>query len=255
MITFFRKLRSQLIKENKVIRYVLYALGEIILVVIGILIALQINNNNVVNKTRELEKDYLISLKTEFETNIEKLSLSQQTAEAMDGSLVQAIGFFEPKTLDTINNRSFNQCLFQVAGNILNYEPSNGVISDIINSGKLNIIDDRNLRHQLASYNSNLALMNRHLTALAQTQKDIQLRFKEFGSLRSLIRDSPKNSILSKYDNGVDNRKLFESTHFENHIFDYYLTNKVFLDVLFPEMETTLNELVTKIENVLENRN
>ena len=46
MIKFFRKIRQELLNENKFRKYVLYAIGEIILVVIGILIALQINNRN-----------------------------------------------------------------------------------------------------------------------------------------------------------------------------------------------------------------
>lgn len=44
MIKFFRKIRQQLIAENKVSKYLLYSIGEIVLVVIRILIALSINN-------------------------------------------------------------------------------------------------------------------------------------------------------------------------------------------------------------------
>jgi hypothetical protein len=44
MIAFYRRLRQQLLTQNKFSRYLLYAIGEIVLVVIGILIALQINN-------------------------------------------------------------------------------------------------------------------------------------------------------------------------------------------------------------------
>lgn len=44
MIKFFRKIRQKLVAENKLRNYLLYAIGEIILVVIGILIALAINN-------------------------------------------------------------------------------------------------------------------------------------------------------------------------------------------------------------------
>ena len=44
MIKFFRKIRQRLLSENKFSKYLLYALGEIVLVVIGILIALRINN-------------------------------------------------------------------------------------------------------------------------------------------------------------------------------------------------------------------
>ena len=56
MIKFFRKIRQNLIIENKTSKYFKYAIGEIILVVIGILIALQINNwNENRNKTDEIE--------------------------------------------------------------------------------------------------------------------------------------------------------------------------------------------------------
>ena len=46
MIKFFRKIRQKLLTQNKFSKYLLYAVGEIVLVVIGILIALQINNWN-----------------------------------------------------------------------------------------------------------------------------------------------------------------------------------------------------------------
>ena len=46
MIKFFRKIRQKLLSENKFSKYLIYAIGEIILVVIGILIALQFNNYN-----------------------------------------------------------------------------------------------------------------------------------------------------------------------------------------------------------------
>ncbi|WP_439131378.1 tetratricopeptide repeat protein [Polaribacter sp.] len=58
MIKFFRKIRKRLLKENKFKNYFFYALGEIILVVIGILIALQINNINENSKKDEVRKTY-----------------------------------------------------------------------------------------------------------------------------------------------------------------------------------------------------
>ena len=72
MIKFFRKIRKQLLSENKVNKYLLYAVGEIILVVIGILIALQINNLNEAKKTRAQEVAYLKNIKSDLAaTNIE----------------------------------------------------------------------------------------------------------------------------------------------------------------------------------------
>ena len=50
MINLFRKTRQKLIKENRVSKYLLYAIGEILLVMIGILMALQVNNWNINTK-------------------------------------------------------------------------------------------------------------------------------------------------------------------------------------------------------------
>ena len=59
MISFFRKIRQKLLTQNRVTRYLVYSVGEIILVTIGILIALQVNNWNEQRKTRIFEKEIL----------------------------------------------------------------------------------------------------------------------------------------------------------------------------------------------------
>ena len=68
MLRFFRKIRQRLVTDNKFNKYLLYAVGEILLVVIGILIALQVNNWNEGRKERIIEKSILL----EFEDNLER---------------------------------------------------------------------------------------------------------------------------------------------------------------------------------------
>jgi len=55
MIPFFRKIRKKMADDNKPLKYMRYAIGEILLVVIGILIALSINNWNEQKKSRGFE--------------------------------------------------------------------------------------------------------------------------------------------------------------------------------------------------------
>ena len=69
MIKFFRKIRQNLLTENKFSKYLIYAIGEIILVVIGILIALSINKSNEDRKSKIEERAILEAVKTEFEIN------------------------------------------------------------------------------------------------------------------------------------------------------------------------------------------
>ena len=70
MITVFRKIRQKLLEQNRVSKYLIYAFGEIILVVIGILIALQINNWNENRKERKLEVEILKEIKNNLQQDI-----------------------------------------------------------------------------------------------------------------------------------------------------------------------------------------
>jgi len=73
MIKLFRRIRQRLLTENKVSKYLLYAIGEIVLVIIGILIALQINNNNTLRKETQELHGYLISIQNNIASDKEQI--------------------------------------------------------------------------------------------------------------------------------------------------------------------------------------
>ena len=70
MIKFFRKIRQKMLTENKFSKYLLYAIGEIILVVIGILIALQLNTAKENKEKSELGYKYLTEMRQEVQNDI-----------------------------------------------------------------------------------------------------------------------------------------------------------------------------------------
>jgi len=75
MIKFFRKIRQQLLTENKFSKYLLYAIGEILLVVIGILIALSINNKNEASKVKQFEYKILQDIEASMKGNFFQLDM------------------------------------------------------------------------------------------------------------------------------------------------------------------------------------
>jgi len=88
MIPFFRKIRKEFADDNKPIKYMRYAIGEIVLVMVGILLALQVNNWNEQRKTNRTEYDILQSLlrdlqltKLELEHDIKYNELSKHKLE------------------------------------------------------------------------------------------------------------------------------------------------------------------------------
>ena len=111
MIKFFRKIRQKLLSENKFSKYLLYAVGEIILVVIGILIALSINNwnENLKNKKEEISvlKELLSDSKTNLLSLEEDIFLNQRAINS--NMLISDL---------LINKRPYNDSLDIHFGNI-----------------------------------------------------------------------------------------------------------------------------------------
>ena len=82
MIKFFRKIRQTMIKENKFSKYLLYAIGEIVLVVIGILIALQINTWNTKRIQKIEQSKILKNVLIDIQNDIEELSNIKTTLDS-----------------------------------------------------------------------------------------------------------------------------------------------------------------------------
>jgi type II secretory pathway pseudopilin PulG len=104
MIRFFRQLRQSLLIKNRFSKYLLYALGEIALVMIGILLALQVNNWNEFQKDREIEKKALINLAENMELNINEIErkIARIQKDNKSGQIVLAAIQNNEQTIDTL---------------------------------------------------------------------------------------------------------------------------------------------------------
>jgi len=103
MIKFFRKIRYNLMETGKTGKYLKYAIGEIILVVIGILIALQINNWNENRKQIAEEKEVIASLKEELKNNINKLNYSLEQNSSITAQTKNLLASIKNNTISNFN--------------------------------------------------------------------------------------------------------------------------------------------------------
>lgn len=150
MIKFFRHIRQSLINQNRTKKYLLYAIGEIILVVIGILIALQINNWNEVQKDRNREQAILKSLKIDFNTNISNVNdASSNFMEAYEASanLLEII-----RNDDSIDGSEIEQLLDDIINKTKSLDIITGSIDEMLNTGSINLIGDKNLKNKLSNW-------------------------------------------------------------------------------------------------------
>ena len=158
MIKFFRKIRQRLLTENKFSKYLLYAVGEILLVVIGILIALQINNWNENKKIESKRQDYYLQLLDDL--NKDKVD-SKQTIKKFDNYL---------KELEVYTNTFYTEELtpiqvydeiskLPVLSTLLTYNTS--TIESLHNSGDIGLIPSK-IRNRLIDLKRQQDLIIKH---------------------------------------------------------------------------------------------
>jgi len=151
MLKIFRMIRQQSLKENKFVKYILYAIGEIILVVIGILIALQINNNNDLRKAREKELHYLQNIKTDLELNMLELNRYIMIRTNCIESATRIIEHFEGKPItdyNAFNADGMNIYTWQ------RFNQINNTFQELINSGNFSLISNDSIKDILLNIES-----------------------------------------------------------------------------------------------------
>ena len=152
MFRIFRRFRQNLISNNQFRKYLKYAVGEIVLVVLGILIALQINNWN--NNRIESDKIsvYAKLLIEDLERDIQMVELSRRQAARAVIRLDSLTLYVQNRELEEISNLDF-YCLTLS----LSYRPfswSRATLEEMKGSGSLQYIDDDSLKMKIAKYDA-----------------------------------------------------------------------------------------------------
>ena len=148
MLKFFRKIRQQLLTENRFSKYLIYAIGEIFLVVIGILIALQINNWNENRKDSMKEAAVLSNLHKDFEQTKMALTKSLNIYPENIGRLkstLKYLGMGATQLSDAMKDTIFNTVYRSTA-------VVEGTLNSILNTDKLELITNDSLKQLLTAY-------------------------------------------------------------------------------------------------------
>ena len=146
MISFFKKIRQKLLSQNRVTRYLAYALGEILLVVIGILIALQVNNYREAQQTKSRETAFLHGLRSDLLLNLDELQRSIDRYSRAGRSAEVMISYFEGAPITNTDSVNFHTM------EVLYWDPfirNNSTLREMISSGSLGILSDDSLKNEL----------------------------------------------------------------------------------------------------------
>ena len=248
MLRFFRQIRQRLLTDNKFSKYLLYAVGEILLVVIGILIALQIDNWNESRKDRMAEQAYLSRLKEDLEIDnryyrrrirdaeisltayaefTEMISREQRTFQDLEG-LAQLFSQFYSSEMVTTQNSTYSEMLF---------------------AGKLDLIMDPGLKSSLLNYYRRNEEISKHIeeynTFTVDVLEILMMKAPKFFGLQSF----PKTNETIENEFGYLNDPSFDQFHYINQTAEAYGSKHQVSLAYFRELDSLSLEIIRLIEN------
>jgi len=261
MIKFFRRIRQQLLSQNRFSKYLLYAMGEIVLVVIGILIALSINNWN---QTKQDERNaciYLSNLIIDLQYQLLNIENQFDFEQEVVQNSEELLSSYRSNNAFIVDD-AFSQQL-SILNNRLTFKIANSTFEELLSSGNTKLFENESLKTSLLAYfkdierdkqviTQNNLYVDNHFAPMAleiSTHYMPNLHidgFKEIINQGFLDRGNnvPLMNKRKAYD--IINRKL-KSSEYElkllNEITYRYRTSAVHLSIT--------HELKSKTENLL----
>jgi len=230
MIKFFRHIRQRMLKENRFSRYFIYAIGEIVLVMVGILLALQVNSWNEQRKMVKAEQVLLIQLRTDFRSDLEQLEGKIASGSHIVSASSVALQYLDNPT--DVNRDS----LFKNLSAILGWPTFKETKNDMNNTGRLQLIQNEELRSMLSHWPTEVIRVQETEQEIKSLYLDVILPFTiEFGIAREMV--------LSFYADTANLGFLLDRKTFEHLQLDR--SNKA------PPLEEILNSV--QLEGILMN--
>lgn len=216
MIKFFRKVRHKMLRENNFSKYLIYAIGEIILVVIGILIALQINNWNEQSKKDSEEKVLLSGLIQNIHQDIINLKALKKEDSLYLIANKTLLNAFKSDSLKI--DKSFLKTNIIYGAFSPSFNPTQTIFNEMKFSGKVNYISTDSIRNKIQRYYDNTTSTLDVLEANEKLIHELGIstgRYLDLNSTFQLILPEYAKMELDEFDNSffyepLDSEKVKE---------------------------------------------
>lgn len=251
MLKIFNKIRKQLLDENKTGRYLKYAIGEIILVMIGILLALQVNNWNQERLSKKEELNVLKSLHKEFSENLVRFDdiYKKQQYRKKSIETLMAINYKE-LSLDSL------QTIVRGIGKQWTFDPFQGIYNSVINSGKIELISNDSLKSKISRFQDLLIdYKEEELGTKDITANNLYPYVMEYLDMDFNVNFGFKErTIEEKTQFKNDYLQFIETEKFENIIiYIYGYMTDIFVEG--PILRTEIESIVKLLESEIEKHN
>ncbi|NAS30451.1 hypothetical protein GTQ40_05685 [Flavobacteriaceae bacterium R38] len=261
MIKIFRKIRLGLLEEDssagrlgKLGKYLIYAIGEIVLVVIGILIALQLNNRNERISTYKKQENHLLLIKGEMINNIKTIDeISEALMTIIESSRTIINLMASDEDLNNINEDELSGLIVQPLSREIKIYYENGALTELISSGGLKDIRNDSIRSILASWESKLTIVRLQEKALREALVKSNYYMQLHGSYRTVFDGIEYSDDLkiNRSSNNNSNKGLMKSQEFENILLNYLAVADHLHQRVYPNFKDELQSLIDLIDNEL----
>jgi hypothetical protein len=203
-------------ETGKTTKYFKYAIGEIILVVIGILIALQINTWKEQNQYRKLEKQILNSLNIEFKSNLQKIKQSIDDYEQSEQSLRFLMSKMKANS-EELSKYNIDS-LIAVSVDVFDFRPTQNTLTEVLSTGNLNLISNDSLKYNLIQWSAELNEISEAWSTLDDFNQNALFPYLTKNVSMKNIDSYSLMKWKKKSEFKVDYEKTFNDLEFENHL-------------------------------------
>jgi hypothetical protein len=248
MINFFRKIRKKLADDNKPFKYMRYAIGEIVLVVIGILIALSINNWNEGRKARKSENQILISLAEDFNSNLKSLENSLENISALIETYSLVLEY--AGQIDNGLTKSMEEDI--ISTGFIKTRIIDGALTSVLGSTQLELIANDSLKKLLTAYPSHMKDFKEQESDLIEYVLDTQRPIlRSYLTLSDFLLNEPrfnefkKNVVKSDYEGLLKNQEYLNVVIGIRIVNTYLLNRCIELHKYTKEIKLILEEEIS----------
>jgi len=237
--------------ENKTSVYLIYAVGEVVLVVFGILIALQIDNWNENKRIRNTEQQYLLALKDEFSFNMGELDRIMDRNQLNFENAVSVLENTGPGD-PAITDEELGRLLRGSLSTETQFYPNQGVLDEIISSGKLSIFNNKELRFAISSWSGSLYRVRlQEQELLAMRSRTIEL-VRNTSSLRKGLGVALEYFGIeqTKFEEGI--LHLLKSVTFEGHMTGVATMSFNLNNNYYPKLIEEMDKILQLIDDEIE---
>ena len=259
MIKFFRKIRQNLLSEGKTGKYFKYAFGEIILVVIGILIALQINNWNQTRINRTIEIETLENLRQDLGSALTQLDIkieqnySNRTSDSIALTIIHR-NTVVPK--DSIIKLLLSHIFTPT------FDPELGTLTEILSTGKMEIIRSEPLRNHISSWNKYMDELDEVDNRLIYLDDNIKTplysKYLPYRNSLNYVINPNTNDVLKigfgESNFQTDIESFIYNLEVENMLSNYYLYGTV-QEIRLNDVKNKMTDMIALIDKELKTVN